>query len=101
MDEMITKAAAIYHLQKRLYETADNNLGIMADAGRVFEETASDRIETWIREIPAEKIIRCKDCKDWLTVIDDAESGMCMAHNVLFVTQRNGYCDRGTTEETK
>ena len=65
---LLNKQTVLEHLYKRLIETANNNVGFECDAGIVFEEIATDRIETWLDEVQtvdAEPIIRCKDCKYW------------------------------------
>ena len=46
-------------------------------------------------------VIRCKDCKHWLTVIDKdiAESGLCNKHSQLETTKAYEYCSRAERKE--
>lgn len=65
MDELISRQKALEHLRKRLIQTANNNVGFVCDAGLTFED-ASERVKTWLDEVPsidAVPVIRCKDCK--------------------------------------
>jgi hypothetical protein len=56
MNDLISREAAIKHLYGRLIESANNNVGVREDAGIVFEDIATERLKTWIYEIPtAEK----------------------------------------------
>lgn len=66
MDDLISRQAAISHLKKRLIETAINNTGITALCDSIYADTADNRIETWIMEIPSAhlKIIECPMCLD-------------------------------------
>lgn len=55
--DLISRKAAIKHLYGRLIESANNNVGVREDAGIVFEDIATERLKTWIYEIPtAEKV---------------------------------------------
>ena len=49
---LISREAAIKHLYGRLIESANNNVGVWEDAGIVFEDIATERLKTWIYEIP-------------------------------------------------
>ena len=51
MNDSISRQAALDHLRKRLFETANNNVGYRCDAGRVFAD-AADRVHGWLDEIP-------------------------------------------------
>lgn len=64
MDDLISRQAAILHLKKRLIETAINNTGVTALCDSIFADTADNRIETWIMEIPSAqpKITECPMC---------------------------------------
>jgi len=65
MDDLISRQKALEHLRKRLIQTANNNVGFVCDAGATFED-ASERVKTWLDEVPsidAVPVIRCKDCK--------------------------------------
>lgn len=50
---MIEREQTIAHLKKRLIETAINNVGVKASCDSIFAETADNRIEPWINEIPS------------------------------------------------
>jgi D-alanine-D-alanine ligase-like ATP-grasp enzyme len=52
-DDTISRAAAIEHLKKRLIETAINNMGVTARCDSIFEDTAENRIGTWLNEVPS------------------------------------------------
>ena len=52
-DDTISRQAAIEHLKKRLIETAINNTGVTARCDSIFEDTADNRIGTWINEVPS------------------------------------------------
>lgn len=74
MDDLISRQMTIEHLQKRLYETALNNVGVQALCDSIFADTADNRIPVWVNEIASlgqtapsvgPEIIRCKDCKRW------------------------------------
>ena len=59
--DLIDRQDAIEHCKKRLYESALNNVGVIADD--IFSEIADNRIEIWLNELPsAEPVIYCKDC---------------------------------------
>jgi len=65
MDDLISRQKALEHLRKRLIQTANNNVGFVCDAGATFED-ASERVKTWLDEVPsidAVQVVRCKDCK--------------------------------------
>ena len=66
MAEYIDRRSALNHIYKRLIETANNNVGFKCDAGIVYEDAATNRIKTWINEVPSAdvvEVVRCKDCK--------------------------------------
>jgi len=65
MIDLISRQATIEHLKKRLIETALNNTGVKALCDSIFADTADNRIEPWVNEVPSaqSEIIRCKDCK--------------------------------------
>lgn len=65
MDDLISRQQTIEHLKKRLIETALNNTGVKASCDSIFADTADNRIEPWVNEVPTtqSEIIRCKDCK--------------------------------------
>ena len=46
-------------------------------------------------------LIRCKDCKHWLTVFDKdiAESGLCNKYSQLETTKADDYCSRAESKE--
>ena len=52
-DDTISRRATIEHLKKRLVETAINNTGVTARCDSIFEDTADNRISTWINEVPS------------------------------------------------
>lgn len=65
MSDLISRQKALEHLRKRLIQTANNNVGFVCDAGLTFED-ASERVKTWLDEVPsidAVQVVRCKDCK--------------------------------------
>ncbi len=39
--------------------------------------------------------VRCKDCKHWIAIVDQAEHGACDQWQILNVTARNDYCVKG------
>ena len=49
---LISREVTIEHLYGRLIESANNNVGVWEDAGIVFEEIATERLKSWINEIP-------------------------------------------------
>ena len=51
--DSINRQATIEHLKKRLIETAINNTGVIARCDSIFEDTADNRIGTWISEVPS------------------------------------------------
>lgn len=51
--DLIDRGQAIAHLKKRLIETAINNTGVRALCDSIFADTADNRIEPWINEIPS------------------------------------------------
>ena len=51
--DSINRQATIEHLKKRLIETAINNAGVIARCDSIFEDTADNRIGTWINEVPS------------------------------------------------
>lgn len=53
MDDLISRQAAIDHLQHRLMETAINNVGVVDDVDYVYEDLSDNRIEAWIDELPS------------------------------------------------
>lgn len=64
-DDLISRQKTLGHLRKRLIQTANNNVGFVCDAGSTFQD-ASERVKTWLDEVPsidAVPVIRCKDCK--------------------------------------
>ena len=62
MDDTISRQATIEHLKKRLIETAINNTGVTARCDSIFEDTAENRIGTWINEVPsAQRWIPCSE----------------------------------------
>lgn len=83
MSDLISRQAALDHLRKRLIQTANNNVGFVCDAGLTFED-ASERVKTWLDEVPsidAVPVIRCKDCK-WWTKQEDSLQGRCALHGM-------------------
>ena len=64
MDDLISRQQTIEHLKKRLIETALNNTGVKASCDSIFADTADNRIEPWVNEVPTtqSEIIHCKDC---------------------------------------
>ena len=52
MTDLISRQAAVELLYKRLIESANNNVGYVTDAGIVFEDIATERIERWLNELP-------------------------------------------------
>lgn len=56
MSDYIDRRSALKHLYKRLIETANNNVGFKCDAGIVYEDVATDRLKTWINEVPSEDV---------------------------------------------
>lgn len=53
MADLISRQAAIELLNRRLIESANNNVGCYEDAGVVFEEIATERLKRWMFEIPS------------------------------------------------
>lgn len=49
--DLINRRDAIEHIKKRLYESAENNIGLICMAEHVFTEIADNRINTWIEEL--------------------------------------------------
>ena len=47
-----------------------------------------------VAEIP-EGVVRCKDCKYLVTVVPNAEYGMCTEGKTLKTKPVRGYCDKG------
>lgn len=77
-DDTISRQATIEHLKKRLIETAINNTGVTARCDSIFEDTAENRIGTWINEVPsAQPVIRCKDCKFYIPMNRETKTGIC------------------------
>lgn len=52
-EDVISRAEAFIHIQKRLYETALNNKGIQCVASEVFGSIAEERLATWFNELPS------------------------------------------------
>lgn len=55
------------------------------------------------KEVEFAKVVRCKDCKRWNTVVDreKAEYGLCQIRTQLEATKKNDWCsraERGTDE---
>ncbi len=73
MDDLISRQAAIEHLKKRLIETAINNTGVTALCDSIFADTADNRIETWIMEIPSAQLER----KPGRWIEDDIDKWKC------------------------
>ena len=63
MSDLISRQTALNHLRKRLIQTANNNVGFVCDAGSTFED-ASERVKTWLDEIPSAEPERKKG--EWL-----------------------------------
>ena len=55
-DDLIKRQDAIEHIKKRLYESAENNIGLMCMADHVFTEIADNRINTWIEDVPSAQV---------------------------------------------
>lgn len=68
---------------------------------------SGQEVEDLINSIPtvdAVEVVRCKDCKHWVTVVDHkkAEYGLCDAIKALIgATPRDGFCYKGERKETK
>lgn len=45
------------------------------------------------------RLIRCKDCKHWVTVIKNAEYGICNKRTNLDTTSRMFFCGNGEGKE--
>lgn len=91
-DDLISRLTALEHLRKRLIQTANNNVGFVCDAGATFED-ASERVKTWLDEVPtidAVPVVRCENCIHCDT--DHTENGQyyCYWHEEYM-----RYCDKG------
>lgn len=84
-------------------------MGVNVDKDELVKALAYDRGQyekgyaDGIRARDSE-IVRCKDCKHWVTVVDHkkAEYGLCDAMKTpIGVTPRNGYCYKGERKETE
>lgn len=64
MSDLISRADAIKHLKKRLYETALNN----NTEHPYYEEIADNRIDVWMNEVPSAQPERKKG--KWLITHD-------------------------------
>ena len=53
--------------------------------------------------VDAVPVIRCRDCKHWLTVFDKdiAESGFCNKYSQLETTKADDYCSRAEGEKNE
>lgn len=102
MDDLISRQKALDHLRKRLIQTANNNVGFVCDAGSTFQD-ASERVKTWLDEVPsidAVPVIRCKDCKHWTTMVERPKHGTCDQWCTLNVTRRDEYCSKAERKES-
>lgn len=94
MSDLIDREQTIVHLKKRLIETAINNTGVTALCDSIFVDTADNRIETWINEIPSSQseIVYCKDC-----VHNElgADAGNAVCELYYGMTNQMGYCHMG------
>lgn len=67
----------------------------------IFEKiiTNSDGVDCYINN---GEVVRCKDCKHWVTVIDrkKAKYGLCDAiKTTIGAMPKNGYCYKGERRE--
>ena len=67
--DSINRQATIEHLKKRLIETAINNTGVIARCDSIFEDTADNRIGTWINEVPSAQPER--KTGEWIDYTDE------------------------------
>ena len=103
MSRLIDKEMALVHLQKRLYETALNNVGIQEAVDKVLADIASSRLKIWFSDMPtvdAIEVVRCKECKY------RQDDGYCEAWADMFhhwegyyPTDPEGYCDKGERKD--
>lgn len=65
----------------------------------IYEITKdSDGVDCYIKRW---EIVRCADCKHWVTVIDrkKAEYGLCDVIKVVGTTPKDGFCYKGERRE--
>lgn len=87
-------------LQKRLIETAFNNVGYVTDASNIYLDV-SKRLKDWIEEVPTAEpqIIRCKYCKYQNKGQNESESwNLCGYRPWLYIPTNDdhfcGYAER-------
>lgn len=51
--DTISRQAAIDKIEKRLYETAFNNVGVKQDVDETLVDVAENRLENWFKELPS------------------------------------------------
>ncbi len=53
------------------------------------------------KEVEFAKVVRCKDCKRWNTVVDreKAEYGLCQTRTQLEATKKNDFCSKAERRE--
>lgn len=67
----------------------DTAIAQLASIGKGFGEKMDDVV----------KVVRCKDCKHWQTVVKNAEYGLCNAWHMLLTTGRDAYCSEARQRE--
>lgn len=67
----------------------DTAIAQLASIGKGFGEAMDD----------VGKVVRCKDCKHWQTVVKNAEYGLCNAWHMLLTTGRDAYCSEARQRE--
>ena len=66
--------------------------------GRPITDFELDLDENQLEVLGWAKVTRCKDCKHWITVMKDAEYGLCN-NKIIGTRHKDEYCSRGEKDE--